>query len=71
VDRAPHRLRGFLHRGTGRSGMVHELGPPAGLYAVRHLPDHRRHRGVGLGNAGVASFDFPTLAVLRVSAPPR
>src|SRR5579864_3406860 len=47
--------------------MVHELGPPAGIHAVRHLPDHRRHRGAGLGDAGIASFDFPILAVLHVS----
>ncbi len=29
-----------------------------GLHAVRHLPDHRRHRGAGLGDAGVATSTF-------------
>ena len=34
-------------------GMVHELGPPARLHPVRHLPDHSRHRGAGVGDERV------------------
>lgn len=53
MDRAHHRLCGFVHRGAGRSGMVHELGETKGIHAIRHLPDYRRYRGAGLGDERV------------------
>jgi hypothetical protein len=50
-------------------GMVHELGPPARLHPVRHLPDHSRHRGAGVGDERGKGFNFgnyPISAILAI-----